>query len=75
MAEKKGKKLRRCGKHANYYKVQPSRTEKNKTKKVVRHFKSNPTCEQTKVYLENKKYNTDDIQLTSKGNKIKRRSA
>ncbi len=67
-------KARRQTKNKSYYKgVQDRRTEKNKTKKVLRHFKSNPTCLETTAYLEAKGYNTDTIQRTSKGRKVEAR--
>ncbi len=41
-AERKGKKLRRCAKHANYYKLQPGVTDRNKARRLRRHIRSNP---------------------------------
>ncbi len=65
------KKQDRSKSKSLYYKhVQPSRTEKNKTKKVLRHFKSNPTCEQTVAYLTAKGYKLDTVARTSKGRKV-----
>lgn len=58
-----------------YYKNQFMRTEKNKTKKIVRHAKSNPTDEQAGAYLRAKGYKIETIPLTAKGRKVMRRLA
>lgn len=68
-------KGRRQGKLKAVYKNQFLRTEKNKTKKVVRHFKSNPGDEQAESYLSDKGYKTNTITLTSKGRKLKENKA
>ncbi len=72
MADNKGRKSKTFGKNKGYYAVQSLRSEKNKTKKILRHFKDNPNCGQTKAILEERKYKTEDIQLTRKGRKVKK---
>jgi hypothetical protein len=67
-------KGRRQGKLKAVYKNQFLKTEKNKTKKVVRHFKSNPKDEVAEGYLSAKGYKTDTIQRTAKGRKVEARS-
>jgi hypothetical protein len=62
-------------KNASQYKEQARRTEKNKTKKIVRHFKSNPTDYHTSCILLDKGYKLESIALTSKGRKLERRAA
>lgn len=42
MAEKKGKKLRRCAKQSGYYKVQFNRTYANKKRRMARHIANHP---------------------------------
>jgi hypothetical protein len=43
MAERKGKKLRRCNpKNKAYYKVQMGKTDANKKKHLSKHIRSNP---------------------------------
>jgi hypothetical protein len=70
MADNKGRKSKTFGKNKSYYQVQAMRSEKNKTKKILRHFKSNPEDQVAGAYLTAKKYNLKDIQLTSKGRKV-----
>ena len=68
-------KGRQQTKNAANSKNQAARTETTKTKKIVRHFKSNPTCEVTKAYLTAKGYNCNTIQRTGRGLKREQRSA
>jgi hypothetical protein len=75
MAENKGRKSKTFGKNKSYYQVQAMRSEKNKTKKILRHFKSNPTCEQTAEILKAKNYKLETVALTPKGRKIKAKEA
>lgn len=75
MADNKGRKSKSFGKNKSYYQVQAMRTEKNKTKKIVRHFKSNPGDEVASAILKAKGYKLDTIALTSKGRRVERRAA
>jgi hypothetical protein len=57
MAEKKGKKLRRCARHSAYYKVQMQRGEVNKKRRLGRHIRRFPEDKQAiEIYEVAKKY-------------------
>jgi hypothetical protein len=45
--ERKGKKLRRCGKLKNYYAAQPMRTATNKKRRMRNHIRSHPADKRT----------------------------
>jgi len=71
-----GKKLRRCSKHANYYKIQAGRTETNKRRTLGRRIRNHPHDIQA-IKLYNERYaNTATGHLnnpSSKGRKLRRR--
>lgn len=66
MAEKKGKKLRRCAKHKNAYAVQAKRTEQNKKKRLGRHLRHFPEDQQAvEIYEKVKNYGPASGQLAN----------
>lgn len=57
MAEKKGKKLRRCAKHKNYYAVQAKRSDQNKKRRLGKHLRNFPEDKQAvEIYEKVKNY-------------------
>ena len=57
------------------YQLQKARTEKNKTKKVMRHFKKNPEDMAAWAYLKAKGVKEGGVALVSKGRRLKARAS
>ncbi len=77
MAERKGKKLRRCAKHKNYYAVQAKRTDQNKKRRIGKHIRNHPDDVQAvHIYEKVKNYGSASGQIanaTARGRKRQHR--
>ena len=74
--ERKGKKLRRCAKKANYYKLGFGRTEDNRKRRMREHIRSHPEDAQAVNQYEylHSFGPASTFGLNSKGRKRKRAS-
>ncbi len=74
MAERKGKKLRRCTAASKArYKVQFGITDNNRAKKMRKHIRANPSDAQAKKRYEVNMGRADTFGLSSKGKKLEKR--
>lgn len=75
MAERKGKKLRRCTPRSKaYYAVQFGKTESNQKKRIRKHIRANPWDLKAVQRYEQTMGRADSFGLSSRGRKLAARA-